>query len=72
MLPSKATAVYNDYPVNSKSDIKILINDLNIDLNLLYEKWVATHLESVFCENSKLHAYRITNALIFLKFQNEL
>ena len=66
---SKATSMVKAFEVNTREDIDKLKNQFD-ELPYLYEQWVETHLETVFCQNSKLNAHRITNALIFLEIED--
>ena len=67
---SKATSMVQDFEVTTREDIDKLKGIFSVDLPYLYEQWVDTHLETVFCQNSKIHAHRITNALIFLQIDD--
>ena len=67
---SKATSMIKDFDANSHAEINDLKDLLNTDMQHLFEQWVETHLETVFCQSSKVHAERITNALIFLEIED--
>ena len=67
---SKATSMVSQQPANSRQEINKIKDKFNISLQFLYEDWVNTHLENAFCESSKVHADRITNALIFLEISD--
>ena len=61
---SKPTSLIKDFDANTREEIDKIKNSFHIDF--LYEDWVNTHLETILCQNSKVHAHCITNALIIL------